>query len=141
MGKRKIIKLELDEDYDFLMLGLVSTAKDYRVCFQINKLLELDLSKQKDIELKTSKTGNTDHFSFYEFINEDHEEFYLICNKGKTTSLIPEYKQLDYFLIVKNQLADLEESDMVKKLKSISLILGVYSINVSMLKSRANLLF
>lgn len=141
MSKRKVIKLELEENYDFLMLGLVSTAKDYRICFQLNKLLELDLCKQKDIELKTNKTGNTDHFSFYEFVNEDQVEYYFICNKGKTTGLIPEYKQLDYFFIIKNQIGDFESSDFIKKLNSISLILGVYPINASMLKSRENLLF
>ena len=138
---RKVIKLQLDHDFDFVLLGLVSTAKDYRICFQLNKLLELDLCKQKDIELKTNKTGNTDHFSFYEFVNGDQVEYYFICNKGKTTSLIPEYKQLDYFLIVKNQLFDSTESELIKKLNSTSLILGVYSINASKLKSRENLLF
>ena len=138
---RKVIKLQLDHDFDFVLLGLVSTVKDYRACFQINKLLEIDLCKENDLELKTNKTGNTDHFSFYEYINEDQEEFYFICNKGKTTSLISEYKHLDYFLIVKNQLSDSTESELLKKLNSTSLILGVYSIDASRLKSRENLLF
>lgn len=141
MSKRKVLKLELDEDYDFLIFGLVSTTKDYRICYQINKLLDIDLAKEKDIELKISKTGNTDQFSFYEYINEDQVAYYFICNKGKSGSFIPEYKQLDYFLIVKNFISDTSEGDIIKKLKATPLILGVFPINASKLKSRNNLLF
>jgi len=141
MAKKKVVKLQLENDYNFVMLGLVSTAKDYRVCYLLNKIFELDLCKGDDLILTINKQGNSDHFSFYEFLNEDQEEYYFLANKGKTTSFVPEYKLLDYFLIVKNQFSANCEQEIMDKLKGNSLILGVYSINASTLKSRDNLMF
>ncbi|NNC86458.1 MAG: IPExxxVDY family protein [Bacteroidia bacterium] len=141
MAKKKVVKLQLDNDYDFVLLGLVSTAKDYRVCHLLNKMFELDLCKGDDISITINKKGNSNQFSYYDFVNEDHEEFYFISNKGKTTSFIPEYKLLDYFLLVKNQVSPNCENEILEKLKGNSLILGVYPINVFELKSRDNLMF
>ena len=141
MPKQKIIKLELNEDYDFLMLGLVCTVKDYRLCHHINSIINIDMIRQDDIELKINKKGNTDYFSFYEFVNGDEEQYILIGNKGKTTSLINEYKSIDYFFIIKNQFFKNQNERITEKIKNIPFVLGVYSIDASSLKSRDNLLF
>lgn len=135
------IVLEVAYDYDFMLIGLVSHSKDYRICYELNKKFDLSFMKSNNLEILVNKRKETSVYSFYEYENEDGDGFYLISNKGSRTFLIPEQKQLDYFLIIK-QLSDLiDEKELIKELKTIPLFLGAYSIDPKGLKSKENLIF
>lgn len=135
------IVLEVAYDYDFLLIGLVSHSKDYRLCYELNKKFDYSFQKGNDLEIYVNKRRETSVFSFYEYENEDGDCFYLITNKGSRTYLIPEQKQLDYFLMIK-QLSDyIDEKKLIADLKTIPLLLGAYVINPKGLKSRENLIF
>lgn len=65
---------------------------------------------------------------------------YLLANRSEGGLLIPEKKQIDFFLIIK----EADESyynEILLKLKKLPNILAVYAINPSELKSKNNLLF
>ncbi|MGI8893529.1 MAG: IPExxxVDY family protein [Bacteroidia bacterium] len=135
------IVLEVAYDYDFLLIGLVSHTKDYRLCYELNKKFDFDLQKRDNLEILINKRKETSVYSFYEYQNEDGDGFYLIGNKGSRSFLIPEQKQLDYFLVIK-QLSDLiDEKNLIKDLKTIPLLLGAFSIDPKGLKSKENLIF
>ena len=38
-------QLNIEYDYDFFLLGLVCQAKDYRLCFEVNKKLGVEFNK------------------------------------------------------------------------------------------------
>jgi len=135
------IVLEVTYDYNFILIGLVSHTKDYRLCYELNKKLDYFLQKANNLEIYINKRRETSVFSFYEYENEDGDYFYLISNKGSRTYLIPEQKQLDFFLMIK-QLSDfVDEKKLIAELKTIPLLLGAYSIDAKGLKSRENLIF
>jgi hypothetical protein len=133
--------LEVEYDYDFLLIGLVTHSKDYRLCYELNKKFYFDLQKSNNMEILINKRKETSVFSFYEYENEDGDCFYLISNKGSKGFLIPEQKHLDYFMIIK-QLSDfINEKDMIRELKTIPLLLGAFNIDPKGLKSKENLIF
>jgi hypothetical protein len=133
--------LEVAYDYDFLLVGLVTHSKDYRLCYELNKKFHFELQKSNNLEILINKRKETSVYSFYEYENEDGDCFYLISNKGSRGFLIPEQKQLDYFMIIK-QLSDfIDEKDMIRELKTIPLLLGAFNIEPRGLKSKENLIF
>ncbi|MCB0381697.1 MAG: IPExxxVDY family protein, partial [Flavobacteriales bacterium] len=60
----KII-LSLEEDYDFALLGISCHTKDYRLCWELNKVLNFDLVRSTDLEINKTTINKS---SFYEFI-------------------------------------------------------------------------
>ena len=135
------IVLDVTYDYDFVLIGLISHFKDYRLCFEINNKLNLSLQKSDNLEILINKRKETSVYSFYEYENEDGDSFYLISNKGTRTFLIPEQKQIDYFFMIR-QLSDyVDEKKLINELKTIPLLLGAYSLDAKGLKSKENLIF
>ena len=132
--------LTLDEDYDFSLIGISCHTKDYRLCWELNKILHTDLIRTEDFEI--SKKNEKCTFSFYEFIDEaNYLEYFLVSNRGKNGFLIPEQKKVDFFLMAKGNISDNHTKDVICKINTLSLVLTSFSIDPNMLKSKQSLLF
>ncbi len=132
--------LTLDEDYDFSLLGISCHAKDYRLCWELNKVLNVDLIRTTDFEI--SKKSEAISFSFYEFIDEtNYLEYFLISNRAKNGFLIPEQKKVDFFLMVRGNILESLTKEIIGKINSLSLVLTSFNIDPNQLKSKQNLLF
>lgn len=136
---KKFLKLELD--FDFILIAITSQLKDYRLCFYINKSAEIELRKIEDLSLNF-KNIEPKYFSRYLFTQENSEcEFYLIANKGSEGFLIPEMKEADYFILIKEFIDDEDLDFFLERLKKVQDIQAAVEINPDRLKSKENLLF
>jgi hypothetical protein len=133
-------QLSVSFDFDFVLIGIVSNIRDYRLCYAINKALGLDLQKQDNLELLINKRTESSHYSVYLYENEDSEIFRLISNRGTKGFLIPEQKQIDYLFMVHSGL-DFSISECIKQLKTILFVQGAYQLDVHKLKSKEHLVF
>ncbi len=132
--------LTFDDEYDFDLIGISCHSKDYRLCWEINKNLKLDLIRKENLEIKT-KTGNG-NYSLYEFNdNENHLDYFLISNKCDKGFLIPEQKSIDFLLMLKGYTDDSHTNDTLTKINNLSLVLTSFLIDPTQLKSKENLLF
>ncbi|MCO6500373.1 MAG: IPExxxVDY family protein [Vicingus serpentipes] len=132
--------LTLDDDYDFGLIGISCHAKDYRICWEINKTLKTDLVRGNDYEIKRKNEIST--HSFYDFYDETNQtELYLIANKGEKGFLIPEQKTTDFFLLLKGNITNHLIDDLLTKLNGLNLVIAAFNINPENLKSKQNLLF
>lgn len=151
MGKHT---LEIDYDYQFLLIGISSHEKDYRLCWAINKKLDIELAKQDSFEIKGKKQTTPSFFSFFLFENPDaFREYVVVANLSESKDassdslfkeneyLIPEQKMMDYFLIVRGELEEDESEDILNKLREINVIQTAVRIDVTSLKSKQNLIF
>ena len=132
--------LELDDEYDFSLLGISCHAKDYRLCWEMNQALNIELEKGEAI--MNPLTEDDRGFSTSEYFDEfNHLHFVLVSNKQGGAHLVPEYPQLDYFLKLSGPQHESEIDYLKQKVQNIDLVLTVLPIKAKSLKSRPNLVF
>ena len=132
--------LTFEEDYEFSLIGISCHSKDYRLCWELNKQLSIDMVRTADLEI--SKKDTVSSFSFYEFIDEtNYLEYYLISNRGNSGHIIPEQKSMDFFLMIKGNISDNHTKYCIAKINSLSLVLTSFNVDPNQLKSKQNLLF
>lgn len=155
--------LEIEYDYDFVLIGISSHEKDYRFCWRLNKLLEINLIKQNSLEIKNKKQKTPSFFSFYLFENKSLYTDYAVLaniseNKQSTTEsinlfgelidtesdtdfLLPELKQFNYFYIIKGEVDDNDVEETTNKIKTMENVQTALRIDVNSLRSKQNLIF
>lgn len=162
MGKHT---LEIQYDYDFVLIGISSHEKDYRMCWALNNKLGLELVKVNSLEIKGKKQETPSFFSLFTYDHPDgFVEYTVVANlsesktgvtqentlfggKAKSHSysenefLIPEHKQMNYFFVIKGDLDETEIQGMVKQIREIDMVLTAIPIDASQLKSKHNLIF
>lgn len=133
--------LHIEYDYDFLLIGICSHEKDYRLCWEINRMLDIGLERGDNITLNTSH-GELMTFSLY-FCNcpETNNYFHLLSNKSSNGVLITEQKKIDYFLKIKGNISPEYTGVLIKKLRKIPIVLTAYQIDPVKIKSIQKLLF
>jgi len=137
---RKFLKFEID--LDFVLIAITTPLKDYRICYVVNKSLNFNFTRIPDLAVDFQQNGSLAFFSFYSFYPEDTKnEFYFIANKGTEGHLIPELRSADYFLLIKNHVAETEADALVYSLNKLTEIVAAVKIDPKKIKSRENLLF
>lgn len=138
---KTILKLNEEDKFDFLLFGIACQLKDYRLCREVNLKLDLKLIRQEDFDIYNNKRMEEQGFAFFKFDSKEEDQFCLVSNRGNKGFLIPEQKQIDYFLMIREGRTSMEDSNILSSLKEISIVLGAYKFDPLKLKSRDNLLF
>ena len=135
-------RLEFDYEYDFLLFGISCHLKDYRLCWALNKHLQLQLKKEKDLVLDPEQGEDGGHFSYYSWQDETrHLQYITVANRGDKSWLVHEQRQADYFLIIEGYIDMVEPAEVLNNLRKIPVILTAYSLDPNELKSKQNLIF
>ncbi|MEY2706073.1 MAG: hypothetical protein RL407_2135 [Bacteroidota bacterium] len=139
----KKAKLLVEPTFDFELLGIVSPVREYRMAWLINKELDLNLVKKDDLELEFLNAQKLEISQY--FLSLSHGYIQLLKNRAINATqqmayLIPELKNLDYFLLVQDETEQILLSTFIEKLSKNSLVQSVIKIDISKLKSKENLL-
>ena len=139
----KKAKLQIEPTFDFELLGIVSPIREYRMAWLVNQELELNLVKADDLELEFLNSEKLEISQY--FLSLPHGFIQLLKNKALNSSqqlayLIPELKNLDYFLLVQDETEQLDLSNFMEKLSRNPLVQSIVRIDISKLKSKENLL-
>ena len=133
-------RLTFEADYDFTLIGISCHSKDYRLCWEINKALFIDLVRTEDLEICKKNTAY--FYPFYEYVDADnHIEYYFLSNKSDGSFLISEQKKVDFFLMIKGNTSTAHTNEIICKINTLSLVLTSFNLDVNGLKSKQNLLF
>jgi hypothetical protein len=131
-------QLEVEYDFDFLVLGISCHEKDYRMCWMLNKALDYGLEWTEDLEIQLSHGAV--YFPMYHYqVPEDLTSIYLIKNRVEGGILLPELKQMDYLLKIENNQA--EHAKILRTIRKIPHVIGTFDVEVSRLKSKDHLIF
>src|ERR1700744_2387353 len=118
--------LESEYDYDFSLLAISAYVPDYKMCIEINRLLNIELVRDVSIELSTKNINAPLLFSCFTYQDEEEQsDFILLSNKSTNTVaassrlvsepslfdeekrqdikflLVPELAQTDFLFILK----------------------------------------
>lgn len=139
----KKAKLYLEPTFDFNLLGIVSPVKDYKLAWLINRTLQINLIRSEDLLIEFLSNPNLEISQF--FLSLPHGFIQLLKNKSLNSSqqlayLIPELRNMDYFLLIQDETGLIDLGDYLKKLAANPFIQSVVKLDVSKLKSKENLL-
>lgn len=138
-------KLEIEYDFNFILLGIVSAAREYKLAWNLNKTLGINLKKEHDAVIEFKNKNNL-QVSFLNHEANYHEVTQILnaCKEtanGKRTFLIPELSNYDYFLKLEGPHFEDAPDHVITAIKKLPVIQYVSNIEVNTLKSRNNLLF
>lgn len=136
-------KLFIEPTFDFELLGLVSPVKDYKMAWLINRELHLNLVKSDDIQIEFLSAPRLEISQY--LLSLPHGFIQLLKNKALNTSqqlayLVPELRNLDYFLLVQDQTHQISIPTFVDHLAKNPFIQSVVRLDISKIKSKENLL-
>lgn len=158
MGVHKLVLDDFIEDVSFSLIGIHCNLEDYKLAYLLNSTLGIQL-KRLDSDLEFS---NGSSYSIFEWENEKEQKTWnFISNiyrqeiKAETTlsslfndettirtvPLIPEYKKVNFFLKMCEEMEPSKEVKVLKKIQTISQIVTAYIIDSEQLISKGNLIF
>ncbi len=155
-----------DEHFDFDIFSITSTETIYTIINALNNDLNIDF-KLRDLLDFSHKDGEQFYFPLYTFFHEElNIEFNLVSNQTsfqpteslnskkdfdlfagdveRTTKLLPELENSDYFLIIKGDnryLHNFSIFEAIKKNENFITVFEIYLENLKDKKSKTNLLF
>ncbi|HLS93954.1 MAG TPA: IPExxxVDY family protein [Sphingobacterium sp.] len=165
MKKHLTLDMDVDLELDFVLVGISSPLRDYRLCHFIYKHTGLAFvrgkedyidhkgyvkEKDKDemdyhivFERNRQKKLLKHYFITYRYCEANFEsEFYLINNRSlEGAILIPELPNFDYFLLIKHYIDQEDLRALLDGVKSISEVILAKELDPTSLKSKENLIF
>ena len=122
-------KLSVEEEVDFLALAIVSTAKDYQLCYQINNVLGINLDKSAVIRQFNPKTKQLSDFQGYIYSDKENSVvYYIVNNKEEGKILLPKLKQADFVCFLAGMNAETKLEDCLKLFGKIQQVQKVFII-------------
>ncbi len=139
MVKKKKHKLTFQLDFNFFLLGISSSENDYRLSWEMNKILGISLRKGTDHVIKKKEIEQV--FFVYTFYDEEvYLQYSLITNKSENGFLIEELRNIDYFLQIHGDLTDNQQQQIFSSVKNIKGVTGVFKLDINTLKSKNKLI-
>ena len=136
-------KLIIEYDFDFELLGILSSARGYKLAWEINQVLGIQLIKQPDLVVGFR---NNEEKSFSFFAHETQlNRLKLFKNKPSEQEsgkyfLIPEFPHYDFIILAAME-EQYPQQNIIHLIRLISDIQLVASIPLEGLKSKSNFIF
>ena len=155
-------KLLVDDFYDtsFSLIAIHCRLEDYRLAYLLNQHLNVNLVRMpQDLDYKYFAAS----YSIYQWIDKHNLTTWNlisnVCKKEedslqssgslfnneqtvlKTYHLLPEFKNVDYFIKITTDDGEVDDSDVLEGLQSIPQLITSYSIDAESIKSKDNLIF
>ncbi len=143
-------------DDTFFLIALHSTLEDYAIAYGLNGILKAKFRRSRE-DFDLSEISS---FPYYEWEDEYNYRYWVLVSNHSskkelvinndlfenettysTPRLIPELKEVDYFLKIDDDEETLDGNTIIKTLQGIPKIMAAYEVDVNKLKSRNNLIF
>lgn len=136
----KRIKNELDTDY--VVIGIATSLKEYKLCFHLNALLECDFRKLKDITFEPVDRTRTSQFSVFKAVSPDNQLQYIVfANKNGGEVLLPEAGSFDFLLRITGHPESEKLAEMVDGIRNMPEVLLTAEIPGRKIKNRERLVY
>lgn len=156
----KVHRLNVDDfsEIDYDLIAINTAIEDYLLAFNINQMLKLTLSRHKNDITSTNNTKEVT-FSRYGFEDKNRDLYWNLVQNQKWTEatennfslfeqvqqkvyLLPEFKNVDYFLKIEgSEFDELQMQHILYQIKKINNVSAVFTVDADNLKSKNNLIF
>lgn len=142
---------------EYSLIGIHTTLEDYKLAYLLNQQLKISFRKS-DFNLDFENKKNNASFSIYEYTSVEYDfDWFLISNSIKEengtisnglplytetkTYLIPEKKNIDFFIKISGDIDYKFFTKTIQKIKEVNQIITSYQIDKNSLKSKDFLIF
>jgi hypothetical protein len=130
------VKLDIDQNNEFILLGLVSAEPDYKLSLSLNKKFRISLRNISPLRLSGEEKSE---FTFSRFSNSDDRTdliFVLVSNRSDKSYLLSKLKNIDYLLQIQISEKETNLNLITSYLREIDTITAVFNINMNTLKDK-----
>ena len=115
MGRNK---LRIEYDFEFELLAINASVKEYKLAWILNKELGLSFHKEPNIEIEflADKMMSISNF----ICTTEHQTMRLLSNRAENLEekfnafLIPELKNFDYFVMIEDESDTFDTSSFIR---------------------------
>lgn len=141
MNKVKHHKLKEATSAPFLLVGISCHESDYRVSWAINNQLGIQLSRTLDHQV-VDRDETVNEFPLFVYQDEEnYQTWRLVANRCDNGFLLPEHKNMDYFLHIMAETDENFIEGLVRDIRSIEWVSAVFLMDTRKIKHLGRLLF
>ncbi len=130
------VKLKIDQNNDYVLLGLVSTEPDYKLSLLLNKKFRISLKNISPLRV----TGDTEsELTFSRFSNNHNPKdlvFSLVSNRSGKFFLLNKLKNIDYLFQIQNSDNEADLTNITSNLREIDTVTAVFNIDINTIKDK-----
>jgi hypothetical protein len=135
-------KLVIDYEYNFELVGITTAARGYKLAWDFNQRLAINLVKQADLVVGF-KNNEEKSFSFYAY-ETALNRLKLFKNRPSDLEagkyfLIPEFPHFDFIILA--AMEEYTNQPLIDIIKSVPSVQFAASIPLEGLKSKSNFIF
>ena len=130
------VKLNIEQNNDYILLGLVTAEPDYKLSLALNKKFRVSL---KNISSLRIEGGNESESTFSRFSNHEGKSdliFNLISNRCGKNYLLNKLKNIDYLLQISDSENEVNLENLTSELRDIDTVTAVFNINLDTIKDK-----
>ena len=130
------VRLNIEQNNDYILLGLVSTEPDYKLSLYLNRKFGISLKNKKPFKLAGDARSE---LVFSRFSNSDDQQDFvcdLISNRSGKYFLLNKLKNIDYLLQIQISGKEDQLGNITSGLRDIKAITAVFNIDINTLKDK-----
>jgi hypothetical protein len=130
------LKLNVEQNNDYILLGIVSSEPDYKLSLSLNKKFRISLKNILPLKLPGD---NKSELSFSRFSNNEDPsdlKFNLISNRSGKNFLLNKLKNIDYLLQIQTSENDVNFNFINLNLREIDTITAIFNIDTNTIKDK-----
>ena len=128
-------RLDVETESEAFVLAISCHQKSVRMAWEINRVLRCELEAQtkpdESIYFLDSLKGQA-YFAWHD--PSERFTIHLVSNQGENQLLVPQLKEIDYFLIITGLYRELDFESGTKKIRSIESVLTAFPIALDKIK-------
>lgn len=125
----KRILLDYKYEPEFGMIGIFSPLKDYRLAWLMNQHMGYDLKLLPVFHWQQQSAARTYECALYKYENPVHHlQVYLLNNRSSQGKILPEPRNLDYLLLLKNPGQHIHIPNLVKIIRALPMVQTAVSL-------------
>jgi hypothetical protein len=130
------VQLKVNQNEEFILLGIVSAEPDYKLSLSINSKFRISLKNISPVKLNDGHASEL-VFSRFSDSNGSHDIIYtLISNRSGKNFLLKKLKNVDYIFQVQDPENENNMSNIATKLREIDTVTAVFIIDINTIKDK-----
>lgn len=135
-------KIKNEPETGYLLAGVASSLKNYKLCFHLNQLLSCDFRKLKDVSFDSTDRNRNNQFGVFRAYREADEVcFTVFDNKIPGGLLLPEVSNFDFIIRVDGKFAQEKMKQLVEDIQQLPQVVMCAEIPLKKIRSRERLIY